>query len=64
MKDINNMAIEDVDPELTIASMELIGLDCYEKSNDETLSYQDRVKYFMVAVRVKEFLEAIISLDE
>jgi hypothetical protein len=59
----DNMTIEDVDPELTMESICLIGIDCYEKSNNEKLSYQDRLKYYMAAMKAKEFLESMVSLS-
>lgn len=62
MKDINDMTIEDVDPELIVKSILLIGLDCIEQSNDEKLSDQDRLKYYTVAMKAQEFLGSILSL--
>jgi len=62
MKDIDNMTIEDVDPELIVKYILLIGLDCIEKSNDENASEQDRVKYLTIAMKAQEFLGSIMSL--
>ena len=65
MNHINSIAFDGVeDPELAAKTIGRIGFNCAEKSNDKTLSNQESLKYFMVTVKAREFLEAIISLDE